>query len=171
MARWARLSGAVATQEEFDDHVSTRSLGLDFGHVARIPNDIVVIEVGNLETASISPGAERLISRTRNTRGWEGWTGEEPILCQFGYVGVSPDAAQWLVDHGILLVDTDALSVGSYGDTNREPHTKLVGNEFLVTDVLDRSRIESGRCNLVYLPLKPVAGDGAPACVRPVRQS
>ena len=87
------------------------------------------------------------------------------------YVGELPDAARWLVEHGVRLVGTDSLSVGTFGPQNRETHLTLLGNDVLVIELLDLSRIDAGPYELVCLPLKLAIGDGAPARVLLVRES
>jgi arylformamidase len=139
--------------------------------VARIPDDVATIEIADLEAAGIPPGTERLLLRTRNSRDWSGWSGEDPLPFREDYVAVSPDAARWLVARGIRLIGIDALSVGPFGDANRETHSILLGNDVLIIETLDLSRIEPGAYDLVCLPLKLAIGDGAPARVLLVQRT
>ncbi len=140
-------------------------------HVAHIPDDVDQIDAGDLEAANIPPDTERLLLRTRNSRVWEGWNGQTSIPFDEHYVGVLPEGARWMVERGISLVGTDALSVGTFGATNRETHMTLLGNDVLIIELLDLSRIEPGPYQLVCLPLKLAIGDGAPARVLLVRGS
>ncbi|MFT4038767.1 MAG: cyclase family protein [Thermomicrobiales bacterium] len=138
-------------------------------YVTHIPDDVAQISAADLEAAGIPTGTERLILRSRNSRQWEGWDGVTPVLFREDYVGVLPDAAQWLVDHGVRLVGTDSLSVGTFGPQNRETHLTLLGNDVLVIELLDLSQITAGPYELICLPLKLAIGDGAPARVVLVR--
>jgi len=140
-------------------------------HVAQIPDDVAQIDVNDLEAANIPTGIERLLLRTRNSRMWEVWSGDTSLPFDEDYVGVLPAAARWIVERGIALVGTDALSVGTFGATNRETHTTLLGNDVLIIELLDLSGIEPGPYQVVCLPLKLAIGDGAPARVLLVRES
>lgn len=134
-------------------------------YVARIPDHVPTIEVSDLEAAGIPPNTERLLLRTRNSREWEEWPGDSPLPFRSDYVGVSPGGALWLVERGIRVVAIDYLSVGPFGDANRATHTTLLGNDVLIIETVDLSRIEPGVYDLVCLPLKLAIGDGAPARV------
>ena len=61
--------------------------------------------------------------------------------------------------------------MGTFGPQNRETHLTLLGNDVLVIELLDLSRIVQGPYELVCLPLKLAIGDGAPARVLLVRGS
>lgn len=139
-------------------------------HVARIPDIVAEIEPADLDAAGIPAGTERLLLRTRNSREWERLGDEAPIPFREDYVGVSPEAAQWLVDRGVRLIGIDYLSVGPFGEVNKETHRTLLGNDVLIAETLDLSGVEPGRYDLVCLPLKLAIGDGAPARVLLVRQ-
>lgn len=140
-------------------------------HVAHIPDEVDQIGVADLEAAGIPAGTERLLLRTRNSHDWASWSGDTPLPFREDYVGVLPEAAQWLVDRGVRLAGTDALSIGTFGPANRETHTILLGNDVLIIELLDLSRVEPGPYHLVCLPLKLAIGDGAPARVVLVRAS
>jgi arylformamidase len=133
--------------------------------VAHIPDDVAQIQPSDLEHAGIPPHTERLLLRTRNSRVWADWSGEHPLSFQEDYVGLQPDAARWVVEHGIRLIGTDALSIGTFGAANREVHTTLLGNDVLIIELLDLHAIAPGPYELVCLPLKLAIGDGAPARV------
>ncbi len=137
--------------------------------VVHIAEDVAQIQASHLEGAGIPAGTERLILRTRNSRAWEDWTGGTPLSFQEDYVGLQPDAARWVVERGIRIIGTDALSIGTFGAANREVHMELLGNDVLIIELLDLHRIEPGPYELVCLPLKLAIGDGAPARVLLVR--
>jgi arylformamidase len=139
-------------------------------YVAHVPDEVALIGVAELEAANIPPGTERLLLRTRNSRQWDGWSGTEPLPFRQDYVGVSPQGARWLVTRRVELVGIDTLSIGPYGDANRETHATLLGNDVLVIEAVDLSRIDAGPYDLVCLPLKLAVGDGAPARVLLVRR-
>jgi arylformamidase len=140
-------------------------------YVAHFPDEIAQIGVADLEAAGIPAGTERLILRTLNSHMWDGWAGDTPVPFCEDYAGLLPEAARWLVNQGVRLIGTDALSVGSFGPANRETHTTLLGNDVLIIELLDLRGIEAGAYELICLPLKLAIGDGAPARVLLVRES
>jgi arylformamidase len=138
--------------------------------VARIADQAAAVDVAALEAASIPSGTKRLLLRTRNSREWEGWDGTTALPFREDYVGVTPAAADWIVARGIRLVGHDYLSIGPFGDANQETHTILLGNDVLIVETLDLSRVDPGGYRMICLPLKVAAGDGAPARVLLVRE-
>lgn len=134
-------------------------------HVARIPDEIRRIGAGELEAAGIPLGSERLLLRTANSAEWASLGDGSPVPFREDYVGVAPDGARWIVDRGIRLVGIDYLSVGPYGEENRETHRTLLGNDVLIVETLDLSAVAPGPYELVCLPLRLEIGDGAPARV------
>ena len=138
--------------------------------VIRIADEVRLVEPTHLEAAGVPPGAERLLVRTANSAIWAGWSGAEALPFREEYVGLSPAAAEWIVERGIKLVGTDYLSAGPFGEANRATHLALLGNDVLIVETLDLSAVEPGSYGLVCLPLKLAVGDGAPARVLLVRQ-
>ena len=67
-------------------------------HVARIPDEVRLIEPAHLEAAGVPPETERLLLRTANSGEWTAWSGTEPLAFREDYVGLSPAAARWVVD-------------------------------------------------------------------------
>lgn len=131
--------------------------------VARIPDDRRLVEPDDLERAAIPTGVERLLVRTANSTAWGAWDGATPLPFDAGYVGLAPAAATWLVERGVRLVGWDYLSVGPFGPPNRETHLTLLGNGVLILETVNLSTVAPGAYDLLCLPLRLVAGDGAPA--------
>ena len=140
-------------------------------YVARIPDDVDLIEVATLEAAAIPEETERLLLRTRNSGEWAPLAEDAAVPFREDYVAVAPAAARWLVDRGVRLVGIDYVSVGPFGEANRETHRTLLGNDVLVIETLDLSGVEAGPYDLICLPLKLAIGDGAPARVVLVQRS
>jgi arylformamidase len=134
--------------------------------VISIPDDAKRIEVAHLEAADIPEGMERIIFRTSNSARWH--TGK--LAFEEDYVAVSPKAAKWIVDHGIQLVGIDYLSIELFDDAANETHRTLLGNGVLVIEGLNLAGIDPGPYQLICLPLRLAAGDGAPARVVLVRE-
>jgi arylformamidase len=135
--------------------------------VIAIPDDAARIEVEHLEAVEIPEGIERLLFRTSNSAHWR----PGKLKFEEDYVAVAPAAARWIVDHGIRLVGIDYLSIELFDDAANETHRTLLGNDVLVIEGLNLAGIEPGPYQLICLPLRLAAGDGAPARVVLIRES
>lgn len=120
-----------------------------------LEQDVLSVEV--LEELAIPPGIERLLFRTRNSERWSQGKGE----FWTDYVGVTGEAARWLIERGVQLVGIDYLSVAPFAELV-PPHRTLLGAGLIILEGLDLSGVAPGMYNLVCLPLKLVGGDGAP---------
>ena len=77
------------------------------------------------------------------------------------YAAVSPEAARWLVDHGVKLIGIDYLSIGPFHEGNRDVHLTLLGAETIIVEGLDLRDVEPGEYTLLCLPIA-IPADGAP---------
>jgi arylformamidase len=118
------------------------------------------IKADDLKQLSIPPGIQRLLIKTSNSDWWS--VGENQF--QEGYLALTPEAAEYLVELGIQLVGLDYLSVAPYPDP--EPtHRILLEAGILILEGLDLSAVNPGPYRLYCLPLKIKGSDGAPARV------
>jgi len=138
--------------------------------VDTIPLDTVVgkarvIEIKDQE--SIKPeellghrirSGERILFKTHNSS--HIWHKDEFVE---DFVFISDAAADFLVDRGIRLVGIDYLSVGSIKYGGSYVHQKLLNGGIWIIEGLNLSRVTPGKYDLICLPLRIVAGDGAPA--------
>jgi len=79
-----------------------------------------------------------------------------------GFIYFHEDAAEFLVNQGILLVGTDAPSVDAFESKELPVHRTLLGQEIAI---LENARLESvspGDYELICLPLKLSGSDGSP---------
>ncbi len=127
--------------------------------VAAFADEIQRIEPVHLDAAGIPAGTERLLVKTANSRRWK----SVPLRFEPDYVGLSPEAAQWVVDHGIDLVGCDSLSIEPYQELGHLTHLTLLGNEVLILEGLNLSEVSPSNYQLLCLPLRLTVGDGAPA--------
>ena len=145
-----------------NDHRTVESLSLDIlvgpACVVQIPEDVAVIDAQVLDHTAILPGTERLLLKTRNSNHWK--RGENGF--DTGFVGVSADGAEWLVQHDLKLVGIDYLSVAPYHQSI-PTHRALLTAGIVIIEGLDLSAVAPGIYNLYCLPLKLVGSDGAPA--------
>jgi arylformamidase len=77
------------------------------------------------------------------------------------YAYLTPDAAKYLVESGIGLVGIDYLSIDP--PECSDAHLILLEAGVVILETIDLSGVESGRYELLCLPLKIEGSDGAPA--------
>jgi arylformamidase len=77
------------------------------------------------------------------------------------YIGITEDAAQFLVERGLKLIGTDYLSIGPFYAGNPETHRALLGPEVIIVEGLDLRGVAAGTYTLICLPLS-LPTDGAP---------
>jgi arylformamidase len=123
---------------------------VDLTHVAS------AITPQDLESLRLPKDTIRLLFKTRNSRLWEQRAFDKD------YVGVSWEAAQWLVDHAIRLVGIDYLSVELYDAIQPNTHRTLLGAGVIVVEGLNLKEIPAGDYVLACFPLKIQNGDGGP---------
>jgi len=122
------------------------------------------ITADNLKETGIPPGTTRILIKTRNSVYWSSGNRE----FQEDFIGLSADAASYLVDLGVQVVGVDYLSVAPF----RDPvpiHKILLETGVLIIEGLDLSQVEPGEYTLLCLPLKIKGSDGAPARVMLMR--
>jgi arylformamidase len=165
----SRLACGVHTGTHVDaphhflnNHLTVETLSLDIltgpVQVIQIPESVKVVSAEILEKAVLPAGTERLLLKTSNSQLWE--RGEKDFFP--GFVGISVDGADWLVQHGLKLVGIDYLSVAPYHQSV-PTHIALLNAGIIIVEGLDLSAIRPGSYVLSCLPLKLVGSDGAPA--------
>jgi arylformamidase len=140
---------------------AVEGLGLDVligpARVADLPG-IPTITAEDLAALAIPPGTRRLLLHTDNSALWD----DMDAGFQEEFVALKPDAAQWVVEHGIELLGVDYLSVQHYQD-GPETHQILLGAGVVIIEGLDLRAVSPGRYELICLPLKLAGAEGAPA--------
>jgi arylformamidase len=119
--------------------------------------DVNLITASVLMHADIPPRTRRLLFKTRNSELWKNGSRE----FYMDYVGLSVDAAEYLVDRNVRLVGIDYLSIAPY-KLGTPVHTILLNAGVVVIEGLDLSQVSPGRYTLHCLPLKLGGADGAP---------
>lgn len=126
---------------------------VDLRHVVRD------IGAADLEAAGLPAGVERILLQTRNS---ELWREANPRFTE-DYVALSPEGAQWIVEHRIKLVGIDYLSIERRGAPGHPTHVKLLSAGVVIIEGLVLGDVPAGRYRLICLPLKIAGGDGGPA--------
>lgn len=117
------------------------------------------ITAADLEGAAVPTDVRRLLLKTRNSRLWA----EDRFHQEF--IGLTGDAARWLVDRGYRLVGIDYLSIERFRSPTHEVHRTLLGAGVVIVEGLDLRRVSAGQYFLICAPLPVVGADGAPARV------
>jgi len=129
-------------------------------YVLHLDDDIELVTAKILEKAQVPSRTRRLLIKTRNSHLWE----QPQTSFHEDFVSISPDGAQYLVDHGIRVVGVDYLSVAPFTESVETPQILLKAG-MIIVEGLDLSVVSQGRYSMYCLPLKLVGSDGAPARV------
>jgi arylformamidase len=130
--------------------------------VIAVPEDVQAIDEEFIQK-HYSPGAERVIFKTRNSAFWS--ESNPQFHSDFTYLDLP--AAKWLVEQGIKLVGIDYLSIEKFGSEKHETHLALLSRGVVILEGLNLTEIVPGKYELICLPLRLRSnkGDGAPARV------
>jgi arylformamidase len=111
-----------------------------------------------LANAAIPTGTVRLLIRSDNSDG---------VVDAFDpdFVALAPDAAAWLLDHGIRLVGIDGPSIEAYDAPGDPVHRTLLAAGVIIVENLALAGVAPGAYELTCLPLRIAGCDGAPARV------
>lgn len=126
--------------------------------VVELNDDVMSIGLKQIEKLG---DIKRILFKTRNSQFWN------DISCGFrkDFTHIEPDAAQALIQKGVILVGIDYLSVEAFGAKTPQTHIILLEREVIILEGLDLREIVAGEYELICLPLKIAegAGDGAPS--------
>ncbi len=126
--------------------------------VIEIDKSIVAIEPEHVGDIS---GVKRVLFKSRNSAFWS--EPETGFRADFTYITL--DTAKMLVQHGVVLVGIDYLSIEKSGSPGHPVHIALLEKEVVIVEGLDLREVEPGDYEIICLPLKyeGASGDGAPA--------
>lgn len=113
----------------------------------------------DLEAAAIPSNTTRLLLKTQNSRFWH----YDEFHTDF--IGLTEDAADWLVQRGFVLVGIDYLSIERFRSPDHEVHKTLLAANVIIVEGLDLRAVPPGQYTMACAPLKVVGADGAPARV------
>ncbi len=136
------------------------SVLIGFCCVIEIPEEEKVISKEVLQKVYLPQNCQRILFKTRNSQYWaQGVKDFQP-----DFVGISEDAALFLVERGCQLVGLDYLSIAPYKNS-RPTHEAFLKHNVIVVEGLDLSKVGEGYYSLFCLPIKLEGSDGAPARV------
>ena len=139
------------------DRVSLDAL-IGPARVIQVPDGVQSIDAAELNKHQWK-GAERVLFRTRSTQ--RGWMASSTFHRDFAYV--APDAAKLLADAGVKLVGIDYISAEQFGAPAPLTHRTLLGKGIPIVEGLSLTNVPAGDYDLIVLPIKVGAHEGAPA--------
>jgi arylformamidase len=166
VSRWA-LGAHTGTHVDARMHFIPGGWSMEELDLARVVGPCRVVDLthvsghigrADLEAAGVA-GTARLLLKTRNS--------EQGLLdldaFEEGYVAVSREAAEYLVEIGAETVGVDYLSVEPFEDGEFNTHHTLLGADVVILEGLALAGVEPGEYVLACLPIKLSGSDGAPA--------
>ena len=117
------------------------------------------ITAADLEAAAIPSGMTRLLLKTPNSEFWD----DDEFHTDF--IGLTGDAAHWLVKRGFVIVGIDYLSIEEFRSPTHDVHKTLLEAGVVIVEGLDLRNVPAGTYMMVCAPLKVVGAEGAPARV------
>jgi len=127
--------------------------------VIRVPDEVNEIDSNFLAGCDLN-NAERILFHTRNSSFWNQGFRKD-------FTHLLPEAAEKLVELGVILVGTDYLSIEKFHSGHHRTHLTLLSQGIIIVEGLNLSEVPAGDYELICLPLRIAdgAGDGAPARV------
>jgi len=128
---------------------------------------VLPVQASRITVEQLLPFRERL-QRSRFLllqTGWDRLWGDPGYFT--GFPVLEPEAARWLAGlPGLTGVGVDAISVDPVGDARLPTHRELLSRGLLIIENLTGlDRLDGAEVELLCLPLKLAAADGAPARV------
>ncbi len=117
------------------------------------------ITAADLEAAGMPTETTRVVLKTPNSAFWE------DAEFHTDFVGLTSEAAHWLVEHHFVLVGIDYLSIEQFRSPTHEVHKRLLEAGVIIVEGLDLRHVAAGAYTVVCAPLKVVGAEGAPARV------
>ena len=114
-------------------------------------------EIGRSDLEGRLPrGIRKVLFKTDNSKHWN-----DPEFFE-GFTGLTPDGADYLVEHHVELVGIDYLSIERYGSIDHATHFVLLRQFVVIIEGLNLSDVPPGEYHLFALPIKLDGADGAP---------
>ncbi len=155
------MTGHVGTHLDAPAHVLADGIPVDQIALWRLVGEVAIVHVptrGEVTAAQLESrvpeDAARLFVRTAE--------GEEPVPTR---AYLTPHAAHWLVERGVVLFGMDSFSVDPVDSLSLPAHRILFEAGIPVIEMLDLRGVEEGRYFVIVAPLRMEGGDGSPVRV------
>jgi arylformamidase len=127
--------------------IDTYTLDRFIGRVRVVTIESTVsIQTSELKTRNLAH-LDKIIFKTCNSLLWQ------RDVFEPAFIGLEPDAAQYLVDCGVKLVGIDYLSIQPFSSIDNSVHTILLKNDVLILEGVNMSGIEDDEYQLFCCPL------------------
>lgn len=117
---------------------------------------VKTIDVKNLKEIELN-GIKRILFKTDNSKDWK----KRKNKFKKDFVGLTPDAAVWLIEKGIELVGTDYLGVGQY-EYKEKVHQILLQKDIVIIEGLNLVNADAREYQLICFPIKVINSEAAP---------
>ena len=164
VTRW-RLGAHTGTHVDAPAHFVDGATPIDEVSLYSLVGPAVVVDLtaivgdvlpSHLIDAGVT-GQKRVLLKTSNSAGPLKQTERAP-----SWVGLSPEAAAWLIEAGVELIGIDYLTIESHTRTDTwDAHHALLGAGVLILENADLDAVPGGSYELVCLPTKLVGADGS----------
>lgn len=124
--------------------------------VAYLPR-VKEITAQDLDALQLPPGVTRLLLRTSNSLLWA----KKESRFKKEYVGLTSDAARWIVQHHITLVGVDYLSVAKF-DEAVPVHKILLSKNIALLEGINLIGVKQGTYQLICLPVNISDAEASP---------
>lgn len=164
VTRW-RLGAHTGTHVDAPAHFVDGATPIDKVDLHALVGPALVVDLtgvtGDVAAADLAAagvaGHRRVLLKTANSAGPLKQPDRAPA-----WVGLSPEAAGWLIAQGVGLVGIDYLTIESHTRTDTwDAHHALLGAGVLILENADLDGVPAGEYELVCLPAKLVDADGA----------
>lgn len=154
-----QIDGAAPMESMALDDLCGPAAVVDVGDVKRIGAEALA--------AVVPEGATRVLVKTSNSRG-----AVPADVFDEDYAALTADASQWLVDHGVVLVGIDYLSIQRFED-DATTHKILLAAPVIILEGLLLKHVDPGDYELLCLPIAVPELEAAPAraVLRPMEGS
>lgn len=156
------LGSHTGTHVDAQRHFLPDGRGVDAEPLDRFIGDAAIMDVSDRPGQGITAGDMGRANIRRNDIVLF-YTGTGGRTTAFTYI--EPDAAEWMVDHGIKCMGIDTLSIEKQGRKGGPAHKTLLSNGIGIVENLNSNlkQFAGARMFFVCLPL-PLRGiDGSPA--------
>lgn len=116
------------------------------------------IQVSDLSKINIKKG-DRILFKTGNFRLLFG------SVFPKEYISLSLEAAEYLVEKGVVLVGMDFLGIEKKGNPGHPVHKALLSKGIVNVEGLNLENVPAGDYEMICLPMHVIGVDGAPARV------
>jgi arylformamidase len=164
VTRW-RLGAHTGTHVDAPAHFRDGATPIDEVSLHSLVGPALVVDLTHVE-GDVEPhhleeagaaGHRRVLLKTSNSAGPLKETERAPQ-----WVGLSPKAADWLIEHEVELVGIDYLTIESHHRTDTwDVHHSLLGAGVLILENADLDQVPAGTYDLTCLPTKLVGADGS----------